>query len=272
LIRIGFRISDFGFEMDYQVELDIFRGPLDLLLYLVKREEVDVCDIPIARIAEQFLDYLNLLQLIDVEWAGDFLVMAATLMEIKSRLLLPRGEEEADEETDPRFELVKQLLEYKKFKEAANLLEAQAERQLTRLPRQPVETPAALDPARQPLRRVELWDLVSAFGRLMRETAALQPRQIVMDETPIHVHMGHILARLAAGARLTFTALFTPPHTRGRLLGLFLAVLELIKSRRVHAEQPEPFGDIWVYLAPAPPEEASSTGPAAAPGEPRQNR
>jgi segregation and condensation protein A len=235
--------------MDYTVDLPVFRGPLDLLLYLVKRDEVDICDIPIARLAEQFLDYLGVIQQIDVEWAGDFLVMAATLMEIKSRLLLPRAEAEAAEEEDPRLELVKQLIEYKKFKDAAALLEAQAERQLTRLPRQPVEVPSAPDPAQQPLRRVELWDLVSAFGRLMRETAALQPRQIVMDETPLHVHMERILERLAERSPLTFTELFTPPHTRGRLLGLFLATLELIKGRRVQVEQPEAFGEIWVHPA-----------------------
>src|SRR5262245_45140800 len=238
--------------MDYQVELPIFRGPLDLLLYLVKRNEVDVCDIPIARVTEQFLDYLLGLQLIDVEGAGDFLVMASTLMEIKSKMLLPRGGEADEAEDDPRRELVKQLIEYKKFKDAAALLEAQAERQLARLPRQPLEVPTAPDPARQPLRRVELWDLVSAFGRLMRETAALQPRQIVMDETPLHVHMEHILRLLAGQARVAFTELFTPPHTRGRLLGLFLATLELIKARRVLVEQSEPFGEIWV--CPRPPE------------------
>jgi segregation and condensation protein A len=236
--------------MDYNVDLPVFRGPLDLLLYLVKRNEVDICDIPIARVAEQFHAYLNVIQQIDVEWAGDFLVMAATLMEIKSRMLLPRAEAAAAEEEDPRLELVKQLLEYKKFKDAAALLEAQAERQQARLPRRPVEVPAAPDPARQPLQRVELWDLVSAFGRLMRETAALQPKQIVMDETPLHVHMERILQLLAERAPVTFTELFTPPHTRGRLLGLFLATLELIKGKRVVVEQPEPFGELFVHPAP----------------------
>jgi segregation and condensation protein A len=234
--------------MDYQVELPIFRGPLDLLLYLVKRNEVDIIDIPIARVTEQFLEYLNVIQQIVVEWAGDFLVMAATLMEIKSRLLLPRSEEAEPEEADPRLELVKQLIEYKKFKDAAALLEVQAERQLARLPRQPLEMPAAPNPAQQPLHRVELWDLVSAFGRLMRETAALQPRQIVMDETPIHVHMEHIVQRLGERSPLPFTDLFTPPHTRGRLLGLFLAILELIKGRRVVVEQPQSFSEIWIAL------------------------
>src|ERR1700757_2446009 len=125
--------------MEYQVELETFRGPLDLLLYLVKHNEVDIRDIPIARVAEQFLQYLQAIEMIDVEWAGDFLVMAATLMEIKSRLLLPRTEEAEGEEADPRLELVKQLIEYKKFKDAAALLEAQAERHLARLPRHPVE-------------------------------------------------------------------------------------------------------------------------------------
>src|SRR5690606_18422331 len=109
-----------------------------------------ICDIPIARIAEQFLEYLNLLQLVDMEWAGDFLVMAATLMEIKSRMLLPRPEELGEEEDDPRQELVKQLLEYKKFKEAAVELEAHAEKQLTRLSRKPLEIPKPLDPSQQP--------------------------------------------------------------------------------------------------------------------------
>jgi segregation and condensation protein A len=106
-----------------------------------------------------------------------------------------------------------------------------------------------------------LWDLVSAFGRLMQETLALQPQHIVADHTPVHVHMEHILARLAGVTRLPFADLFTPPHTRGRLLGLFLATLELVKAGRVTAEQPEPFGPIWIRLAPGP----ADTPPAEAP-------
>ena len=231
--------------MEYKVELPVFRGPLDLLLFLVKQHEVDLYDIPIATITEQFLDYLNLLQVIDVEAAGEFLVMAATLMEIKSKLMLPRAEDQTTEEADPRLELVKQLIEYKKYKEAAALLEEQAERQLARLPRAPLEMPR-LDPAHQPLQRVELWDLVSAFGRLMRETTALSPRQIVIDETPQYVHMERILELLAASARIPFRDVFTPPHSRGRLLGLFLAILELIKANKVAAEQQELFGEIWL--------------------------
>ena len=251
--------------VDYQVELDTFRGPLDLLLYLVKRDEVDVLDIPIARVAEQFRQYLDVIALVDVERAGDFLVMASTLMEIKSRLLLPRPERGEDEGPgeDPRRELVRQLVQYKKFKEAAAVLESWAERQSQKLPRQP---PAPARGAGSPaLRAVELWDLVSAFGRLMRETLANQPEVVVVDQTPLHVYTEQVLARLAAEGRLPFSALFTPPHTRPRLVGLFLAVLELAKARRIVPEQAEPFGEIWVSLAPDPGPAAEA--PAAAPPE-----
>lgn len=238
--------------MDYQVKIDAFQGPVDLLLYLVKRQEVDIFDIPIARITDQFLEYLRLLEIIDVEQAGEFLVMAATLMEIKSRMLLPRAEVADEAEADPRLELVRQLLEYKKFKDAAARLEEQAELRITRLPRLPVDTFAPPDPTQQPLRAVELWDLVSAFGRLMRETLTLQPQQIVMDHTPIQVYMEQILQRLTAESPLRFSALFTPPHQRARLVGLFLAILELIRGRCVAVEQPEDFGDLWVQKLEAP--------------------
>jgi segregation and condensation protein A len=234
--------------MDYQVDLAAFRGPLDLLLYLVKRNEVDICDIPIAKITQQFLEYLAVIELIDVELAGDFLVTAATLVEIKSKMLLPRSEEAALEDDDPRRELVRQLLEYKKFKEAAALLEAQAEQHAYRLPRSVVETPSERDPAQQPLRQVELWDLVSAFGRLMRETLALQPQQIVVDQTPVHAYMEMILERLAEVQRFVFSSLFAPPADRGRIVGMFLACLELIRGQQVVAEQEAVFGEIWISL------------------------
>lgn len=236
--------------MDYQVQLDSFRGPLDLLLYLVKRNEVDIRDIPIARIAEQFLDYLRVLEIVDVEHAGDFLVMAATLMEIKSKMLLPRAELDADDASDPRLELVRQLIEYKKFKDAASLLETRAEQASSRMARVPAEKVQPVDPAQQPLASVELWDLVSAFGRLMRETLALAPKQIIVDETPIHVHMETILARLEQDDRVGLRDLFTPPYSKSRLVGLFLAMLELIKGKRIIIEQPDPFEDIWIAKAP----------------------
>jgi segregation and condensation protein A len=239
---------------DYRVELDTFRGPLDLLLYLVKRDEIDILDIPIARVAEQFKQYLEVLKLIDVEGAGDFLVMASTLMEIKSKMLLPPSGATAaagaqgQAPEDPRRELVRQLLQYKRFKEASQALEEYAQRQGRRLARLPVAEPAAS--AAPALQAVELWDLVSAFGRLLRETLAHEPQTIAEDHTPLHVHIEEVLARLREARRVPFSALFTPPRTRSRLVGTFLAILELAKSQQVAADQPAPFGEIWVELAP----------------------
>src|SRR5882724_10530246 len=195
--------------MDYQVELDAFRGPLDLLLFLVKRHEVDIFDIPIAKITEKYFEYLNVLKQIDVERAGEFLVMAATLMEIKSKLLLPQDPERPPEEEDPRAELVKQLVEYRRFKDAAAKLESRAAEQTTRLPRiVPQDNEGPDRPP--PVRPVELWDLVSAFGRMLREAEALQPTPIIVDDTPQHIYQAQIRQRLRRDGRAPFAALFTP--------------------------------------------------------------
>jgi len=232
--------------MDYRVDLPEFHGPLDLLLYLVRKNEVDVRDIPIAQVAAQFQDYLGVLQVADIELAGDFLVMAATLMEIKSKLLLPHAETEAaEEDADPRRELVRQLVEYKKFKEAAARLETRAAEQQRRLPRQPVAQPTAPagPPAVQP---VELWDLVSAFGRLLSETRALEPTAVVEDETPQQVYQDLVRETIRTSGRVPFRDLFSPPYHRARLVGLFLAVLELIRRFEAVLEQDGLFGEIYV--------------------------
>jgi segregation and condensation protein A len=239
--------------MDYHVDLPEFHGPMDLLLYLVKKNEVDVRDIPIAQIAGQFQQYLAVLQVADIDLAGDFLVMAATLMEIKSKMLLPHAEAEAaTEEADPRRELVRQLIEYKKFKEAAARLETRAAEQQRRLPRQAVVEPAGPGgpPAVQP---VELWDLVTAFGRLLSETKSLEPQQVVEDDTPQHVYQDMVRERLRSSPRVRFRDLFTPPFHRGRLVGLFLAVLELIRRFEAVLEQDGMFGEIWLGRASAAP-------------------
>ena len=229
----------------YRVSQDAFHGPLDLLLYLVRKSEVDVLDVSIAAIADQFVEYLQTLRELDVELVGDFLVTAATLMEIKSRSLLPPEELQAEaEKDDPRGDLVRQLLEYRKFKDAAAALEERAETFSTRLARSAPPETIASGPI--PVRPVELWDLVAAFARIMRETQALVPTTIHVDETPQHVYAEMILARLRAAGRLPFRDLFTPPYTKARLIGLFLAVLELIKENLVSLEQPDPFGEIWL--------------------------
>ena len=229
--------------MAYTVALDAFHGPLDLLLFLVKRNEVDVLDIPIAALADQFRDYLLVMQQLDVELAGDFVVMAATLMEIKSRMLLPAGAEAIEEEhDDPRRELVKQLLEYRKFKDAASALEERAEKQGTRLSRH--ELPESTATAGPTVKPVELWDLVSAFARLMRETQATQVATIAVDDTPQHVYEGQIKDRVAAEKRVTFRSVFAPPFSKPRLIGVFLAVLELIRHRGIGLEMEA--DEIWL--------------------------
>lgn len=234
--------------MNYQVSLQSFHGPLDLLLYLVRRNEVDIHDIPIAVVADQFLEYIKFVQNLDIELVGDFLVMAATLMEIKVRGLLPsEAAAEEGELPDPRRQLVKQLLEYRRFKDAAAALERQAESHGTRMTRIPPYEPTAN--GTPPVRPVELWDLVSAFARLMRETQGLQPKTITIDDTPQEVYERQILERVQAGTRVNFRDVFTAPWTKMRLIGLFLAILELIKNHAIELEQLEPFGEIWL-LAP----------------------
>jgi segregation and condensation protein A len=237
--------------MDITVHLETFHGPLDLLLYLVKRNEVDIFDIPIGCITDQYMEYLSTLQQINVEQAGEFVVMAATLMEIKSRMLLPRREPTEDEhEEDPRLELVKQLVEYRKFRDAAAKLEERAEQQSTRFPRYVDTAPTESSGSTPRLRAVELWDLVSAFGRIMREAEALQPTPIIVDETPQQVYITRVVQRLRQAGECNFRDLFEPPHTRSRLIGMFLAILEMVRRQMLDLEQEEAYGDIRLRLRP----------------------
>lgn len=247
---LGGRLAPSGKEnMDYRVELEVFHGPLDLLLHLVKKNEVDILDIPVATIAEQFQEYLRVLQVADVELAGDFLVMAATLLEIKSRLLLPQPPTAADAEpTDPRHELVRQLVEYKKLKEAAAQLEMRAGESQQRLPRRPVpepDTPAG-PAAVQP---VEIWDLVSAFGRILGETQALDPGRVIVDDTPQESYQEQVRNALRTQKSVPFRAIFVAPYGRARLIGLFLAILELIRGNEATLEQDRQFDEIWIRAA-----------------------
>lgn len=260
---------------DYKVDLEVFRGPLDLLLHLVKKNEVDIRDIPIATITDQYLDYLEVLRMIDIEVAGEFLVTASTLMEIKSRMLLPRPELEPDEEDeeDPRLELVRQLMEYKRFKDAADLLGDRARAEADHFPRYSDDRPATPEgPEDQPVGDVELWDLLEAFGRLMRATAGRAASNIVYDDTPITTYMDRLLDRLRDAGQIPFSELFDEAPDRGAIIGTFLALLELIKDRKIRAEQPTDHGDIYLALAPEPTEADSPAGPAdepsPAPAEP----
>ena len=249
--------------MTYKVELDIYNGPMDLLLYLIKRDEVDIHEVQIARIADQYLAYLALLKDLDIELAGEFLVMAATLMELKSRALLPRapaveeGEDQAETGEDPREILIRQLIEYRRFKEAAGLLGERGSEMLRRFPRQLDEdllkhlaAEGADEDLSAPdlLQGVEIWDLFGAFSQVIKTLGYSKPREVVYDETPVEEAAQALLARLQAEKSLLFAQLFDPARGLGYAVTLFLALLELMRQRRVGAEQAADFKGIRVYL------------------------
>lgn len=233
--------------MNFRVDIDMFRGPMDLLLYLVRKHEVEIVDIPIATITEQYLDYLTVLEQLNVNAVGDFLEMASRLVEIKSQQVLPRADEIQEDIEDPRKELVQRLLEYKKFRDAASILEERSIRWQRRHPRLASDLPPRRrDLAEEPIHEAELWDLVSAFGRIMRDTALSRPSSIVYDETPIHVYMRQTYARLQKHGRLAFNDLFRAGMHKSTLIGIFLATLELVRHEHALVEQNTLFGEIWI--------------------------
>ncbi len=245
--------------MTYKVELDTYNGPMDLLLYLIRREEVDIKDLPIARIADQYIAYLDVLQGLDIELAGDFVVMAATLLELKSRALLPRPPEieEGEEETeDPRETLIRQLIEYRRFKEAAGLLDDRGRDMARRFPRQfdedllrDLEAAAADEqPPEELLQGVEVWDLISAFGNVIRTLGYSRPREVIYDDTPLEALTQELLRRLEAEKSVLFTQLFAGGRHINYCITMFLAVLELVRQRRIGAEQVQDFKDVRLFL------------------------
>jgi len=261
---------------DFRVELDAYTGPLDLLLYLVRRDEVDITNLPIARLTDAYLRYLDLLKVLRVDVAGEFLVMAATLMEIKSRSLLPAPPEPEDEDwEDPCEELVRRLMEYRRFKEAAMALGEQADlraRQVARPGEKPRDAPDS-DP--DDLRDVSLWDLLEAFSRLLAATGAPPTAiEVVYDDTPQEEVMRRILTAFDAAPgrparrEVPLEDLAERPLDRGVVVSLILAILELVKQGVLRAVQHEPFGKIYLVHrreAPSPARAADGTTP---PGEP----
>jgi segregation and condensation protein A len=254
---VSFAAAQGHLDMDvfpYRVELDrFFSGPLDLLLYLVRRNEVDLRHLPIARITAQFQEYLEVLQELDLGLVGDFVVMASTLIEIKSRMVLPEEQEtEAVDETpvsagDPRSELIQQLLEYRRFKEAAAALEARADEWQERYPRLAGDRPTTVkDPTADRIKEVELWDLVSALSRILRRSDVAPEGHIRYDETPISVYVEQIGNRVRAEQEVRFTSLFDRETSRSKITGMFLAVLELLRHHSFRAQQDEPFGEIII--------------------------
>ncbi|MEP0846189.1 MAG: segregation/condensation protein A [Phycisphaerae bacterium] len=233
---------------EYRVQLDVFSGPMDLLLYLIRRDEIDIQDIPIARLTEQYLGYVHLLEQLDPDASGEFLVMAASLIEIKSRAILPTPPIEAlDEEDDPRALLVRQLLEYKRFKDAARTLGSAADERRKRFVRAPADLPPELQGVE--LEDVEVWDLLEAFSRVMTAIGKGPGVHAVQyDERPIEFHAARIVERLAADGPFAFHTLFEGTRLRAEIVGLFLALLELIRNGRVRAEQDRAHATIYLFL------------------------
>jgi len=236
--------------MLFRVDLDIFRGPIDLLLYLVRKHEVDIQNIPVAKITEQYLEYLAVLEQLDVNAVGDFLELASLLVEIKSKLVLPITDDEEDDSVpleDPREELVTQLLQYKRYKDAASILEERGRSWSNCFSRMADDLPPRnVDPAEQPIREVELWDLVSALGRVIKAHEIAQPKAIVYDDTPIQVYMENIHERIKEDGQVAFSDMFQVGMHKSALIGVFLAVLELVRHHQVHAEQGSDHGEIYL--------------------------
>jgi segregation and condensation protein A len=250
---------------DYKVKFEVFEGPLDLLLYLIKKEEVDIYEVNLTQLATQFLEYIEVMRMLDLEIAGEFLVMAATLMYIKSRELLPRDQqvetEGEDDGEDPRWELIRQLVEYKKFKDAAarlQLLEIAQENTFPRVPGKPefAEEPLTAKPS------VSLFDLVSAVGNILKRFTekAEDEREIFQDRWTVSEKIEAIVKLLAERAPLRFSELFSEASTRTEVVVTFLALLELIRLKQIVVLQQEDFGEIEVAKAS---EAAASPAPIA---------
>ena len=243
---------------EYRVNLEIYDGPIDLLLYLIRRDEIDIYDIPIADITEQYVKHVEVIKALDPNVAGEFLVMAATLIEIKSRMLLPSPTTEEGGEDglgiDPRAELVRQLLEYKNFKDAAgDLAEARDERSQKFGRAKPADLPTD---GEVNLEDVQVWDLFDAFSNLMEAVGAdANLHEVIYDDTPIELYAADIVDRLTNEGSLTFAKIFEGRTNRSEIVGLFLAMLELVRRKKVFARQRDNFREIHVELNPDPPGE-----------------
>ena len=238
----------------YPVRLANFEGPLDLLLYLIKKHEVDVYDIPIALITAQYLDYLDLMQELDLDVAGEFLVMASTLIHIKSRLLVPRLETATDEdgEEDPRDVLVRRLLEHEKFKAAAELLH---EREIVRSAQWPRPDSRVEEIAGEPFEReleVDLFSLLQAFQAVIARSRERPSVMLPAEIVPIETRIEELLARLSATEACVFEDLFVDASSRRDLITTFLALLEMIRLKLIRVFQGDTFGPIRVYKRTRP--------------------
>lgn len=235
-------------DSEYRIKLRVFEGPLDLLLFLIRKNELDIYDIPIESVTKQYVEVLKTMQELDLDVAGEFFVMAATLMEIKSRMLLPKGQSAVDpnaddEEIDPRWDLVHQLLQYKKFKEAAAKLNELASHQQDLMERYVSEL--ALTESDRPLKNVDRIELWNAFNIVLRRLAEkLVVGEIHDEQVTVSDRMEFLLEKIKTEKSFIFTSLFDGPITVRQLVATFLAVLELTRLKRLRVRQEEAFADI----------------------------
>ncbi len=236
--------------MSYKVKIELFEGPLDLLLYLVKKDHLNIYDIPVAEITQQYMRYLELMQLLDLNIAGEFLVMAATLLQIKSKLLLPPEEkpkEEEEEVEDPRAELVRKLLEYEKFKQIAEELRQKETSQQEIFKRPPrVENDVNIPTGNAAYFEASIFDLISAFSKALEDIPKDLFYEVIKDEFTVEEKVHQVLHLLLVESSVRISTLFTRVKNKLEIIVTFLAVLELIKMREIVALQTSLFEDIEI--------------------------
>ena len=252
--------------MNYVVRLDQFEGPLDLLLHLIQKEEMDIYDIPIARITKEYLRQINLMETLDLQPAGDFLVMAATLLRIKARMLLPRQPVEEEEGEDPREELVQRLLEYKKFKEAASLLELAEQASMRRFSR-PLDPQVIEDVHKmgdEETFDVSMSQLTKALQSVLSRFEEVTTHEIELEPISIEDKGAILRSLIAERGRLPFSELFNEDHSRLEIIVTFIAMLELIKGGELRVHQADNVSELWIF-GPDPESSAIATAPRSEP-------
>ncbi len=232
--------------MNYKLKLEFFEGPLDLLLYLIKKNEVNICDISIADVTEQYLQYIELMKLLDLDVIGDFLVMAATLIQIKSRMLLPQEETQEEEEEDPRSELVKRLLEYQKFKEAATELREREVKQKEFFVRPADDSIKAEHQEKEVYFEASLFDLISAFSNALKDLPKEAFYEIIKDEYTVDEKIHDLLHMLLIKPEVSIVDLFKRSRNKLEVVAYFLAILELIRLKEIVVVQRQVFGEIKI--------------------------
>jgi segregation and condensation protein A len=253
----------------YHIKLERFEGPLDLLLHLIKIEEIDIYDIPIAHITLQYLSYIEMMQMLDLDVAGEFLVMAATLMRIKARMLLPASPiEEEEEGEDPREELVRRLLEYKRFKEAAQALREREERR--RLVFERGFSEMAVENGEVVLEEATLFDLMDALRQALSRVKEVPVHEVEAERLDVVRRIAEVSRLLRAKGKVLFSELLEHCRSRLEIIGTFISILELVRTGRAGTVQRRLFGEIWIYSLEgreSPAEEEAEEGRGSLEGE-----